>query len=223
MHFFIFFFTQAPGFPLLPFQHNDNYLQNFLSSVICAAASFYLMFFKLRAAQLGAVSTGAGATFLQGGHRKQPTWGMLYVCAADTAGSQDTAIQAHVWASEPELWQVGQLPGRFGLFLLCRLAAITCSGAVHMWAVQWDSWGNFCDHFSTQATGKGAGRGSRAFAFMTALIFSWPWREIINELSTCSQAAFFFQDVCTVEPTLINDYAGETANVNQTSFEDDIT
>lgn len=51
---------------------------------------------------------------------------------------------------------------------------------------------------------------------MTALIFSWPWREILDELSTCSQRAFLLKVICAVDPGLMNDNASEMANINQT-------
>lgn len=53
---------------------------------------------------------------------------------------------------------------------------------------------------------------------MTALIFSWPWKEILDELSTCSQGAFFLQVICTVDPALMNDNVSEVANINKISL-----
>lgn len=48
---------------------------------------------------------------------------------------------------------------------------------------------------------------------MSALIFSWPWREIVNELNMCLRA-FILKVICAVVPELMNDNASELANIN---------
>lgn len=47
---------------------------------------------------------------------------------------------------------------------------------------------------------------------MTALIFSWPWREILDELNMCSQE-FSFSKLFVLW-NLMNDNASELANIN---------
>lgn len=58
---------------------------------------------------------------------------------------------------------------------------------------------------------------------MTALIFSWPWREILDELSTCSQRVFFLRVICAADPALMNDNGTEMAGINQTSLDNDFS
>lgn len=124
------FFKQAPGFPLLPFQHSYNYLQHFLRPVICADASFYVDVFETERCPTG--SHPSWSCFPAGRARWPVEVGDVPLPLhcwhfwLSRQSSLDSSLSLGAWI------RASQLAGRQVRGISpAQAAAITCAAAVH--------------------------------------------------------------------------------------------